>query len=99
VDLETTSYPLWTVAPDVVGPLAERGGLACPKGPAGTVLMFGDTMVHGSPPNMSPWDRRIFSAILNPVANAQTRLARPDHQHHRDISPVEALDEPFSIRR
>lgn len=90
LDVTTTSYPLWTVTGDVVGPLAARGGLVCPKGPAGTVLIFGDTLVHGSPPNMSPWPRRIFSLILNPVSNAQTTFARPDHQHHRDFSPVSA---------
>jgi ectoine hydroxylase len=91
LDTITTSYPLWTVGPEVVGPLAERGGLMCPKGPAGTVLIFGDAMVHSSPPNMSPWDRRIFSLILNPVSNHQTSFARPDHQHHRSFEPVEAL--------
>ena len=91
LDTITTSYPLWTVAPDVVRPLAERGGLYCPKGAAGTVLIFGDSMVHGSPSNMSPWDRRIFSVIYNPVCNHQTTFGRPDHQHHRDFSPVVPL--------
>jgi ectoine hydroxylase len=91
LDTTTTSYPLWTVAPDVVRPLAERGGLYCPKGAAGTVLIFGDSMVHGSPSNMSPWDRRIFSVIYNPVSNQQTKFGRTDHQHHRDFSPVVPL--------
>jgi ectoine hydroxylase len=91
LDIVTTSYPLWTVGPEVVAPLAERGGLVCPKGPAGTVLIFGDAMVHSSPPNMSPWDRRIFSLILNPVNNHQTAFARPDHQHHRSFEPIEPL--------
>lgn len=95
LDVVTTSYPLWTVDADVVRPLAERGGLYCPKGPAGTVLIFGDALVHGSPANMSPWDRRIFSLILNPVRNRQTTFARPDHQHHRDFTPVTSLDEPL----
>jgi ectoine hydroxylase len=40
---------------------------------------------------MSPWDRRIFSLILNPVSNQQTTFKRPDHQHHRDFSPVVPL--------
>lgn len=95
LDIATTSYPLWTIAPQVVQPLAERGGLYCPKGLPGTVVIFGDTMVHSSPPNMSPWDRRIFSLILNPVRNRQTTFARPDHQHHRDFAPVQALDSSF----
>ena len=88
LDTTTTSYPLWTVGPGVVGPLAKSRGLYSPKGPPGTVLMFGDTLIHGSPPNMSPWQRRIFSLIVNPVANHQTRFQRPDHQHHRDFTPL-----------
>jgi ectoine hydroxylase len=91
LDTVTTSYPLWTVQPEVVRPLVERGGLVSPKGPPGTALIFGDTMVHGSPPNMSPWPRRIFSLILNPTRNRQTTFQRPDHQHHRDFAPVIAL--------
>ena len=59
------------------------------------MLIFGDIMVHGSPPNMSPWDRRIFSLILNPVRNHQTAFGRPEHQHHRDFTPVQALESSF----
>lgn len=95
LDTVTTSYPLWTVGPEVVGPLVERGGLYSPTGPPGTVLIFGDTMVHSSPPNMSPWARRIFSLIVNPVSNRQTTMQRPDHQHHRDFTPLQAIDGPL----
>ena len=52
-------------------------------------------MLHSSPPNMSPWDRRIFSLILNPVSNHQTTFKRGEHQHHSDFTPVEPLDAPF----
>jgi ectoine hydroxylase len=95
LDTETTSYPLWTVPNHAVGPLVERGGLVCPKGAPGTMLIFGDSLVHGSPSNMSPWDRRIFSLILNPVSNQQTSFRRGDHQHHRDFTPVAVLDGSF----
>jgi len=88
LDIVTTSYPLWTVGPDVVAELAQRGSLYSPKGPPGTVLIFGDTMIHSSPPNMSPWPRRIFSLIVNPVSNHQTTMQRPDHQHHREFTPL-----------
>lgn len=91
LDTVTTSYPLWCVDKDTVRRLADAGGIVPAKGPAGTVLIFGDCLVHGSPPNLSPWDRRIFSLILNPVANAATREQRPDHQHHRDHAPVRPL--------
>jgi ectoine hydroxylase len=91
LDTETTSYALWTVDNATVARLAKAGGLVTAAGPAGTALIFGDCLVHGSPPNMSPWDRRIFSVILNPIANAQTRFARPDHKHHRDFTSVVPL--------
>lgn len=85
LDITTTSFPLWTVDRDVVGPLAERGGLICPKGGPGTMLMFGDSIVHASPPNMSPWSRRIFSVIVNPISNAKTTSKRAEHLHHEPV--------------
>ncbi len=91
LDTTTTSYPLWCVGNDTVTKLVAEGGIVAAKGPAGTGLVFGDCMVHGSPPNMSPWPRRIFSLIVNPVANALTRFQRPDFQHHRDLTPIVPL--------
>ena len=91
LDADTTSYALWTVDSETVARLAREGGLVSATGPMGTALIFGDCLVHGSPPNLSPWDRRIFSLILNPVTNAQTRFARPDYKHGRDFAPVEPL--------
>ena len=88
LDTTTTSQPLWTVGPDAVGLLAARGELVCPKGPPGTMLMFGDSVVHASPPNMSPWPRRIFSLIVNPVSNRPPSPRRADHFHHRDATPL-----------
>ena len=55
---------------DTVTDLIAEGGLVAAKGPPGTVLIFGDILVHGSSINMSPWPRVIFSLILNPVSNA-----------------------------
>ena len=57
------------------------------------MLIFGDTLVHGSSINMTPWPRTIFSLILNSVSNTLTRHNRPEHQHHRDLSPVTPLDD------
>ncbi len=98
LDVVTTSYPLWTVASDTVTRLVAEGGLVAAKGPPGTALIFGDCLVHGSSINMSPWPRRIFSLILNPIANALTRHKRPDHQHHRDLSPVMPLAADCLVR-
>ena len=91
LDTATTSYPLWVVDRPSVTRLAKDRGLFAATGPAGTGLIFVDTLVHASPANLSPWDRAIFSLILNPVSNAYTKDQRPDYKHHRDLSPVEAL--------
>jgi len=92
-DTTSTSYPLWVVERDTVARHAEARGIVSATGAAGTGLIFGDLLVHGSPPNMSPWDRAIFSLILNPVSNAYTREERPDYKHHRDLTPVLPLAE------
>lgn len=89
-DTTTTSYPLWCVDRSTVGRLIEAGGIVSATGSAGTVLIFGDVMVHSSPPNLSPWDRPIFSLILNPISNRQIKLARPEYKHHTDFSPIQA---------
>ncbi len=89
LDTQTTSYDLWCVEREVVARLVKDGGLLAATGPAGTGLVFGDLLVHSSPPNLSPFDRRIFSLILNPVSNAYTRDQRPDWKHHRDLTPIE----------
>lgn len=91
LDTVTTSYPLWVVDNATVAGLINKGGILSAKGPPGTALIFGDSLVHGSPANMSPWPRRIFSLILNPVSNALTRANRPDYLHHRDLTPVTPL--------
>jgi ectoine hydroxylase len=91
LDTASTSYPLWCVARDTVAALVGGHGLFSAKGPAGTALIFGDCLVHASPPNLSPWTRRIFSLIANPISNRQTNFARPDYKHHRDFSPITPL--------
>jgi ectoine hydroxylase len=90
-DTTTTSFPLWVVPQESVRKMAEQGDLVSATGPAGTALIFGDCLVHGSPPNLSPWTRAIFSLILNPVANRYTNEKRAEHFHHRSLHPVAPL--------
>ena len=98
LDDETTSYPLWVTDHDRVREMANHGGIVAAKGRPGTVLLFHDTLIHGSPNNMSPWDRSIFSLIVNPVSNAFTAPTRPDYKHHRDLTPVEPVaDDCLSV--
>ena len=91
LDTGTTSYPLWVLDEATVRDLAQTHGLVSATGRRGTGLMFFDTLVHGSPNNMSPWDRAIFSLIVNPVSNACLHPTRPEYKHHRDRPPLSAL--------
>ena len=90
-DTVSTSYPLWVVGREEVSSLVGQGRMVSATGPAGTGLIFGDTLLHCSPPNLSPHDRPIFSLILNPERNRQTTFARPEYKHHTDFTPVEPL--------
>ena len=90
-DVETTSYPLWTLDRDTVAKLAERGGCVAPTGPAGSMLVFSSLLVHASPPNISPLHRTIVYLSLCHVDNHIREYKRPEFIAHRDFTPIEAL--------
>lgn len=92
-DLETTSYPLWTLGRDTVTKLAEQGGCVAPTGPAGSVLMFSSLLVHASPPNISPFGRIIVYLSLCHVENHIRAFNREEWIAHRDFTPIEALSD------
>ena len=92
-DLTTTSYPLWTLDKDTITRLAERGGIVAPVGPPGSGLFFHGCMVHGSPPNMTPWGRTIVYVTANRVDNAIRSFKRPAYIAHRDFTPIRPLPE------
>ncbi len=90
-DLETTSYPLWTLDRETVTKLAERGGCVAPTGPAGSMLMFSSLLAHASPPNIGPLPRTIVYLSLCHVDNHIRRFKRAEWIAHRDFAPIEAL--------
>jgi len=90
-DLETTSYPLWTLDRSKVTELAEQGGCVAPTGPAGSMLLFSSLLVHASPPNISPFDRTIVYLSLCHVDNHIRAFNREEWIAHRDFTPIQAL--------
>ncbi len=90
-DLETTSYPLWTLDSETVTRLVNQGGMVAPKGKAGSMLLFHCNLVHASPGNISPWDRTIVYLSLCHVDNHIRRFKRPEWIAHRDFAAIEAL--------
>ena len=92
-DVETTSYPLWTLDRETVTRLAERGGCVAPTGPAGSMLVFSSLLVHASPPNISPFGRTIVYLSLCHVDNHIRQFKRPEWIAHRDFAPIEPLED------
>ena len=90
-DVETTSYPLWTLDRETVTKLAESGGCVAPTGPAGSMLLFSSLLVHASPPNISPLSRTIVYLSLCHVDNHIRQFKRPEWVAHRDFAPIEPL--------
>ena len=87
-DLKTTSYPLWTLDRETVTQLASEGGIVAPTGKPGSVLMFHGNLVHASPPNITPYPRKIVYLTLCAVSNHITKFTRPEWIAHRDFTPI-----------
>jgi ectoine hydroxylase len=87
-DLQTTSYPLWTLDHPTVERLAAEGGIVAPTGKPGTVLMFHGNLVHGSAGNITPYSRKIVYLTLCAVSNYIRKPTRPDWIAHRDFTPI-----------
>ena len=90
-DLESTSYPLWTLSRDEVSRLADEGGCVAPTGAPGSVIMFHGNLVHASPPNISPFPRTIVYLSLCHVDNHIRAFKRKEWIAHRDFTPIEPL--------
>ena len=97
-DLKTTSYPLWTLDNAKVSELVAKGGIVAPKGPSGSMLLFHGCLVHGSPSNMSPWNRVIIYLSLCAVSNHIRQYTRPDYIAHRDFTPIQTLGDDCLLR-
>ena len=96
-DLQTTSYPLWTIDNAEIDRLVSAGGLVSPKGGSGSIILFNGNLVHGSPSNMSPFDRTIVYLSLCHVENHIRRFKRPEWIAHRDFAPIECLGDDCLI--
>jgi ectoine hydroxylase len=97
-DTVTTSYPLWTLDNATVTGLVREAepadggpGIVAPTGKPGSVLMFHGNLVHASPPNMTPYPRKIVYLTLCAVSNHITKFTRPEFIAHRDFTPIEPV--------
>ena len=68
--------------------LVDEGGIVAPTGKPGTVLMFHGNLAHASPPNITPYPRKIVYLTLCAVSNHITKFTRPEWIAHRDFAPI-----------
>ena len=97
-DLETTSYPLWTLDEETVTRLVKEGGIVAPTGKAGGMLMFHGNLVHGSAGNITPYPRKIVYLTLNAVSNYIRTPTRPEYIAHRDFTPIQTVEDDALLR-
>ena len=97
-DLQTTSYPLWTLDEATVTRLVKQGGIVAPTGKAGSMLMFHGNLVHGSAGNITPYPRKIVYLTLNAVSNYIRTPTRPDYIAHRDFAPIATVVDDALVR-
>ena len=60
----------YQVTDQQISSLVEKGGLFSAKGKKGTAVWFDGNLVHASPQNISPFQRRIAILTYNAVSNA-----------------------------
>jgi ectoine hydroxylase len=79
---------------------AERYRLVAPKGPAGSVVFFHATTVHGSVPSMSPSRRDLALIAFNSVENSLLSVERPRpvFSASRTFEPVECCADDALLR-
>lgn len=87
---------------DKVAVLAGERGMVAPKGQRGTILLFDSNIVHASPANISPMERRMLFITYNSVTNAPKNAKRPEFLVNRDVSPLVPLEgtdliEPMTV--
>jgi ectoine hydroxylase len=104
-DTSTTSYPLWTLDNATVTRLVAEAvdaaslGIVAPTGKPGSVIMFHGNLVHASPPNITPYPRKIVYLTLCAVSNHITRFGRPEWIAHRDFTPIQMVDDDALLAR
>lgn len=79
------------LSPETIQRLVDEGGLAAPKGKAGSGLFFHGCLAHASAPNLSPWPRRNVYSSLNRIDNYIRRPTRPEFYASRDFTPLDPL--------
>ena len=80
-----------TRLPSEAGGARTAVGVVAPTGKPGSVLMFHGNLVHASPPNITPYPRKIVYLTLCACSNHITKFTRPEWIAHRDFTPIKPV--------
>jgi ectoine hydroxylase len=85
--------PNGVLSRDALLALSRRYPIVALTAPRGSVVFFHSNLVHGSPNNISPFDRTIAYITYNSVDNQLRALEQPSPEHlaSRDYTAIEAL--------
>ncbi len=88
-----TANEKFQVDPSIIAELVQANGLASPKGPAGSVLMFHPNILHCSAANISPFRRAMLMFVYNGVHNRPRTVPepRPAFLAEPDVAALEPL--------
>jgi Phytanoyl-CoA dioxygenase (PhyH) len=81
---------------EAIAQLCRRQGITAVSAPAGSVVYFDGQVVHGSAPNVTPFDRRVLYITYNHCDNAPDLSGDagelpPDHTCARGSTPLSPL--------
>jgi ectoine hydroxylase len=81
-----------------IADLVKSHGIVSAKGKAGSILIFDSSLVHSSPPNITPAERTVLIFTYNRIDNAppEAKRRRPEFLASADTRPIEAVGEVFS---
>ncbi len=97
-DLQTTSYPLWTLDEDTVTRLVKVGGIVAPTGKPGGMLIVPRQSGAWLRRQHHAYPRKIVYLTLNAVSNYIRTPTRPDYIAHRDFTPIQTVADDALLR-
>lgn len=85
----------YTLEPAMLAEMVSKQGIVSAKGPAGSVLLFDPSILHGSSGNVSPFDRCILFISYNRTSNrlGSVERPRPEFLASRNFTPLTPLEQ------
>jgi hypothetical protein len=90
----------YSIDKDMVARMVDERGIVAPKGERGSVIFFHGNLIHASPSNISPHDRRVIFVTYNSLENIppEVEKPRPTFLSSRDFERVVSFSDDTLLR-